>query len=56
VLQGSDEDESEYDSKFDFSKMGASHLSDRLAKLLKVNLLNRPLFLMPGVWDSEDPE
>lgn len=56
VLKGGDEDESEYDSKIDISKLGASHLSDRLAKLLKVNLLNRPLFLMPGVWDPEDSE
>lgn len=55
ILQGGDDD-SEYDSKIDFSKIGASNFSDRLAKLLKINLLNRPLFLMPGVWDPEETE
>jgi protease-4 len=56
IIQGGDDDEGEYDSKFDLSKLNASHFSDRIAKLLKINLLNRPLFLMPGVWDAEDSE
>jgi protease-4 len=56
LIQGDDEDDGAYDSKLDIAQLGASHFSTKLAKILKVNLLNRPLFLMPGVWDPEDSE
>jgi protease-4 len=56
ILQGGDEDDNEYDSKVDLSGLGTSRISNKIAKLMKINLLNRPLFLMPGVWDPEESE
>lgn len=55
ILQGEDE-EGEFDSKLVFDKMGANGVTDKIAKILKVHLLNQPLFLMPGVWGVEDGE
>lgn len=51
IMQGDDEEEA-WDSKF--QNKGIEALGKKVSHLLRAHMLNRPLFLMPGVWEDEE--